>query len=146
MLNLLLSTLIEEAHQSKSCKLRLKDDLQTMKKSDKGVPKFSCDFKAICNQLVAMGRPVDDLKKLHWYLHGLSSSFSTFSTTQLPLSPFPIFDECYEIFVRSLESTPPSGSTIVAFTTFHSFKPGSNLGGHGEGRSSGGCGRGGRNN
>ncbi|KAF5472860.1 hypothetical protein F2P56_009531, partial [Juglans regia] len=87
VLSLLLSTLTEEAmssvvglptsravwsrlentfsHRSKSRELRLKDDLQTMKKNDKSVLEFSRDIKAICDQLAAMGRLVDDLHKLH---------------------------------------------------------------------------------
>ncbi|KAF5470241.1 hypothetical protein F2P56_010766 [Juglans regia] len=136
------------SHRSKSREIQLKDDLQTMKKNDKTVPEFSRDFKTVCDQLAAMGRPVDDLDKLHWYLRGLGSSFSIFSTTQLSLSPLPIFDdvvpkaESYEIFVRSLESTPPLGSTAAAFTTSRIFKPASHAGGRGECRSS----RGGQNN
>ncbi|KAF5469540.1 hypothetical protein F2P56_013604 [Juglans regia] len=41
-----------------------------MKKNDKSVPEFSRDFKAICDQLTAMGRPVDDLDKLHCFKSG----------------------------------------------------------------------------
>lgn len=68
-------------HKSNSRELRLIYDLQTMKKGDNGIPEFSRDFKAVCDQHAAMGRPVNDLNKFYWYLHGLGSSSSTFFTT-----------------------------------------------------------------
>src|SRR5436190_16461865 len=89
VLSLLLSTLTEESmsvvvglstsrdvwsrlettfsHRSKSRELRLRDELQTMKKHDKSLSDFSRDFKAICEQLAATGRPIDDLDKVHWF-------------------------------------------------------------------------------
>ena len=104
VLSLLLSTLTEESmsvvvglstsrdvwfrlettfsHKSKSRELRLRDELQTMKKHDKSLSDFSREFRALCDQLAAMGRPIDDLDKVHWFLRGLGSSFSTFSTNQ----------------------------------------------------------------
>lgn len=71
-----------------------------------------------------MGRPVDDLDKLHWYLCGFGSEFSIISTTQLSISPLPSFTkivpkaENYEIFVQSLESSSYTSSP-AAFTTSH---------------------------
>ena len=78
-------------HRSRSRELRLKDELQHMKKDARTVVEYSHEFKSVCDQLAAMGRPVDDLDKIHWYLRGLGSSFSTFSTTQLSLSSLPSF-------------------------------------------------------
>uniref|UniRef100_A0A2N9HI66 Uncharacterized protein n=1 Tax=Fagus sylvatica TaxID=28930 RepID=A0A2N9HI66_FAGSY len=109
------------SHRSKSRELRLKDELQHMKKDARTVVEYSHEFKSVCDQLAAMGRPVDDLDKIHWYLRGLGSSFSTFSTTQLSLSSLPSFTEIvpmaesYENFVKSLE-LPSTGSTSAAFT------------------------------
>ena len=127
VLSLLLSTLTEESmsvvvglstsrdvwsrlettfsHKSKSRELRLRDELQTMKKHDKSLSDFSREFKALCDQLAAMGRPIDDLDKVHWFLRGLGPSFSTFSTNQLSLAEIPLCDdvvtraENYEIFI-----------------------------------------------
>ena len=72
-------------HRSKSRELLFKDELQNMKKDTQFVVEYSHEFKSVCDQLAAMGRYVDDLDKIHWYLCGLGSSFSTFSTTQLSL-------------------------------------------------------------
>ena len=69
------------SHHSKSRELHFKDELQHMKKDTRSIVEYSREFKSICDQLAAMGRPVDDLNKIHWYLRGLGSAFSTFSTT-----------------------------------------------------------------
>ena len=74
------------SHRSLSHELRLKDDLQHMKKNSRSVVEFSREFKTTCDQLATMGKSVDDLGKLHWYLRGLGLDFST---TQLSLSLIP---------------------------------------------------------
>jgi len=56
-------------HHSKSRELRFKDELQDMKKDTRSVVEYSREFKSVCDQLATMGRPVDDLNKIHWYLH-----------------------------------------------------------------------------
>lgn len=81
-----------------------------LRRVKKNVPEFSQDFKAICDQHAAMRCPVDDLYKLHKYLHGFGSSFSFFSTVQLSLLPPDFVDimpkaESHEIFVQLLELT-----------------------------------------
>ena len=53
------------SHHSKARELRLKDDLQLMKRSTKPVAKYACAFKKICDQLHAIGRPVEDIDKVH---------------------------------------------------------------------------------
>src|SRR2546430_14403696 len=125
------------SHKSKSRDLRLCDELQTMKKHDKSLSDFSREFKAICDQLAAMGRPIDDLDKVHWFLRGFGPSFSTFFTNQLSLAEIPTYDdvvtraENYEIFIRSMESTPSSGSSTAAFTASRGLQPGSQSGNRG---------------
>jgi hypothetical protein len=122
------------SHRSKSRELRLKDELQHIKKDAKTIVEYSHEFKSVCDQLATMGCPVDDLDKIHWYLRGLGSSFSTFSTTQLSLSSLPSFTEIvpmaesYENFVKSLE-LPSTGSTSAAFTASCSNKSASACGG-----------------
>ena len=67
-------------HQSKARELRLKDDLQLMKRGTKPVAEYARAIKKICDQLHAIGRPVEDIDKLHWFLRGLGTEFSAFST------------------------------------------------------------------
>ena len=50
---------------SKTCELRIKDDLQLIKRGTWSVTEYSCSFKALCNQLTAIGRSVDDTDKVH---------------------------------------------------------------------------------
>ena len=44
---------------------------------------FSQLFKGLCNQLVAIGRPIDDLEKIHWFLRALGPDYKIFSTIML---------------------------------------------------------------
>ncbi|KAG6779791.1 hypothetical protein POTOM_016191 [Populus tomentosa] len=141
LLSLLLSSLTEEAmaeavglstsrevwtalettfsHRSKAREIRLKDDLQLMKRGTHPVTVYARAFKALCDQLHAIGRPVDETDKVHWFLRGLGSDFSTFSTAHMAQTFLPCFTdlvskaESFEIFQQSLEtSTPP----VAAFT------------------------------
>ncbi|RVW33283.1 Retrovirus-related Pol polyprotein from transposon RE1 [Vitis vinifera] len=106
-------------HHSKARELRLKDDLQLMKRGTKPVAEYARTFKTLCNQLHAIGRPVEDTDKVHWFLRGLGTDFSSFSTAQMSLTPLPYFAdlvskaESFELFQRSLESSEP---TTAAFT------------------------------
>ena len=107
------------SHHSKARELRLKDDLQLIKRGTKPVAEYARAFKKICDQLHAIGRRVEDIDKVHWFLRGLGTKFSAFSTTQMALTPMPCFAdlvskaESFELFQRSLES---SDSTPTAFT------------------------------
>lgn len=98
-----------------------------MKKDARTVVEYSHEFKSVYDQLAAMGRSMNYLNKIHWYLCGIGSTFSTFSTTQLSLSPLPSFTdnvplaESYENFVKSLE-LPSTGSTSNAFTVSRNNK------------------------
>ncbi|KZV37213.1 hypothetical protein F511_04632, partial [Dorcoceras hygrometricum] len=65
-------------HRFKSRELRLKDDLQLMKKVNRTVFEYGRQFKSLCDQPAAVGRLIDETDKSHWFLCGLVSSFSSF--------------------------------------------------------------------
>jgi hypothetical protein len=141
LLSLLLSSLTEEAmaeaiglstsrevwtalentfsHRSKAREICLKDDLQLMKRGTRPVIAYTRAFKALCDQLHAIDRPVDGTNKVHWFLRGLGPDFSSFSTAQMAQTPLPCFPdlvskaENFELFQKSLESSVPSA---IAFT------------------------------
>ena len=102
--------------------MRLKDDLQLMKRGTRPVIAYAHAFKALCDQIHAIGRPVDGTNKVHWFLRGLRPDFSNFSTAQMAQTPLPCFSdlvskaESFELFQKSLESPTPS---TVAFTASH---------------------------
>ncbi|KZV13999.1 hypothetical protein F511_44646, partial [Dorcoceras hygrometricum] len=60
------------SHRSKSCELRLKDDLQLMKKGNRSVSEYGRQFKSLCDQLAAIGRPVDERIKPIGFFAGLA--------------------------------------------------------------------------
>ncbi|KAJ0024683.1 hypothetical protein Pint_06793 [Pistacia integerrima] len=51
------------SHRSKTRELQLKEELQLMQRGSKSVAEFSHLFKGICDQLAAIGRPIDNLDK-----------------------------------------------------------------------------------
>ena len=111
------------SHCSKAREIRLKDDLQLMKRSTYPVTAYARAFKALCDQLHAIGRPVDGTDKVHWFLHGLGLDFSSFSTAQMAQTPLPCFfdlvsrAESFELFQKSLETSVPSAAAFIANRT-----------------------------
>jgi len=71
------------SNRSKTRELQLKDELQLMQRGSKSVAEFSRLFKGLCDQLAAIGRPIDDLDKVHWFLRALGPDYKIFSTTML---------------------------------------------------------------
>ena len=96
------------SHRSKTRELQLNDELQLMQRGSKSVVEFSRLFKGICDQLAAIGRPIDDLDKVHWFLRALGPYYKIFSITmlfQLLLHSFAdivLKALSHEIFERSL--------------------------------------------
>lgn len=120
------------SHCSKTCELHLKDELQLIKRGTHIVSEYSHYFKALCDQLSAMGHPIADMDKSHWFLRGLGGDFSIFSIAQMSLTPLPAFTnlvskaESFAIFQKSLEQSP------IAPAEFNDT--------HGSSSNSGGCG------
>ena len=110
------------SHRSKAREMCLKDDLQLMKRGTRPVTTYTRAFKASCDQLHAIGCPVDGTDKVHWFLCGLGPDFSSFSTVQMAQTHLPCFPdlmskaESFKLFQKSLESPTPSA---VAFTASH---------------------------
>ncbi|KAF5462652.1 hypothetical protein F2P56_018640 [Juglans regia] len=107
------------SHKSKVRELQIKDELHLMKRGSRSVSKYSRVFKSHCDQLSAMGRPVEDTDKVHWYLHGLGHEFSTFSTTQLSLTPIPSFKdvvpkaESFDLFSKSIDNNAGASAYVA---------------------------------
>ncbi|KAL9993023.1 putative transcription factor interactor and regulator CCHC(Zn) family [Helianthus debilis subsp. tardiflorus] len=98
----------------------LRDNLRALKKGDKSVADYGREFKSICDQLHAVGHPVDSMDQLHWFLCGLGKAFESFSTTIRSSRPVPNFAdllasaESHEFFVKNLSSE--GISSTVAFS------------------------------
>ena len=94
-----------------------------MRCGTQSVPEYVRAFKALCDQLHAIGRPVDDTDKVHWFFHGLGSAFTSFYTTQMAQTPLPSFPdlvpkaESFELFQKSLDNHDPPTTAFTA--TYH---------------------------
>ncbi|KAL8493500.1 hypothetical protein ACS0TY_024640 [Phlomoides rotata] len=93
---------------SKARELRIRDELQFLKKGARSVTEYGSTFKNLCDQLSAMGRPLDATDQSHWFLHGLGSEFQSFSATYITMDSLPSFHtllslvESYDLFARSM--------------------------------------------
>ncbi|KAJ9555163.1 hypothetical protein OSB04_009777 [Centaurea solstitialis] len=107
------------SHDSVERMQTLRDSLRTLQKGNSSVVDYGRKFKTICDQLSAIGHPVDDMDKSHWFLCGLGPSFETFSTTQRVVKPSPAFRdllsqaEGHELFLQSIHG---SSAPQAAFT------------------------------
>lgn len=135
LLNLLLSSLTEEAmaevmglttsravglalknsfsHRSKAREIHLKDYLQLMKRCTHTVTEYARTFKSLCNQLHAIGWPVDGTNKSHWFLQGLGSNFTTFFHCTNDPNPLPSFADLVSKFESLSFSRYPLNNRLL---------------------------------
>ncbi|KAL5782263.1 hypothetical protein ACOSP7_007292 [Xanthoceras sorbifolium] len=94
-----------------------------MKCGTRSVTVYARAFKALCDQLHAIGRPIDATDKVHWFLRGLGPDFSSFSTAQIAQASLPCFSdlvskaENFELFQKSLETPASSAAAFTAHRT-----------------------------
>ncbi|KAK9054306.1 hypothetical protein SSX86_025384 [Deinandra increscens subsp. villosa] len=96
----------------------LKDQLNSITKGTQSVAEFGRRFKALVDQLAAIGHPMSETDKTHSYYRGLGPSFENFSIAlkaaqpNISLRELQARAENSEIFSRSIHGTQPS----VAFS------------------------------
>ena len=111
------------SHRSKTRELQLKDELQLTHHGSQSIAKFSRTFKGLYDQLAAIGRPIDDTDKVHWYLRALGPDYKIFSTTMMSQLPLPSFAEIvskalsHEIFERSVSHSSSNFAYFVQQTS-----------------------------
>lgn len=106
-------TALEQAYSNASVERihSLRDSLRLIKKGTSSVTEYSRRFKTLCDQLAAIGHPVDEMDRLHWYLCGLGPAYEVFSTTIRTTRSSPKFRdlvaqaESQELFIQSLHGT-----------------------------------------
>ncbi|KAF3785109.1 hypothetical protein EJ110_NYTH29082 [Nymphaea thermarum] len=78
------------ARESKDREIMLTRKLQLFRKQDKPVTEYVTGFKAICDELAAIGKPLTDDDKVFWLVNGLGSGYESFMTSILkpPVPPY----------------------------------------------------------
>nr|CAN61640.1 hypothetical protein VITISV_021909 [Vitis vinifera] len=95
----------------------------TEESMSESIVEFSSTFKGLCDQLAAIGRPIDDTDKVHWYLCALGPDYKIFSTTMMSQLPLPSFAEIvpkalsHEIFERSVSHSSSNSAYFVQQTS-----------------------------
>lgn len=108
------------SHDSVERMQNLRDSLRQLQKGTLSVSDYGRKFKSLCDQLAAIGHPVDDLDKSHWFLCGLGPSFETFSTAQRAIKPRPSFRdllsqaEGHDLFLKSMHGSSTPQAAFVA--------------------------------
>ncbi|KAF8414003.1 hypothetical protein HHK36_002001 [Tetracentron sinense] len=111
------------SHRSKTRELQLKDELQLMQRGSQSIAEFSRTFKGLSDQLAAIGRPIDDTDKVHWYLRALGPDYKIFSTTMMSQLPLPSFAEIvpkalsHEIFELLVSHSSSNSAYFVQQTS-----------------------------
>lgn len=89
------------------------------------VSEYGLKFKAIADQLTAIGRGVDETDKAHWFLRCLGPFFSAFSASQMAIKPFPNFlellprAESFALFLNSMDRGSAPAAAFSAQTAPH---------------------------
>jgi hypothetical protein len=78
------------ARVSPDRRLALKHRLTTITRGTDTLAEYLQRFKAVCDDLAAIGKPVPDHKKSWWFLNGLGKGYEMFTTTMLrpPVPPY----------------------------------------------------------
>ncbi|CAH9069058.1 unnamed protein product [Cuscuta europaea] len=114
------------SHDSVERMQSLRDSLRHLQKGNLSVSDYGRQFKHICDKLAAIGHPVDENDKFHWFLCGLGSTFETFSIAQRTHTPRPSFRgllaqaESHELFLKNMH---PTNVPQAAFTANHHRGP-----------------------
>ncbi|KAI3510913.1 hypothetical protein L1887_18051 [Cichorium endivia] len=112
---------LEEAfsHSSIERVQTLRDQLRQFSKGSSTIAEFGRRFRNVCDQLSAVGHPVTESDKVHYFLCALGPSFESFSTVIRASRSMPTLRdllaqaESHELFLRSLHGT---ASPLAAFT------------------------------
>ncbi|GKU96384.1 hypothetical protein SLEP1_g9625 [Rubroshorea leprosula] len=74
---------LEEAYpqDSQEREFNLTQAMTTLRKGNNSLTKYLTKFKAICDELAAMGKPVPDKTKAFWVLQELGQGYENFVTT-----------------------------------------------------------------
>lgn len=135
---------------SVSREFSLRRSLQLLVKKDKPVASYCREFKAICDALSAIGKPIDESMKIFGFLNGLGREFDPITTviqSSLTKFPAPTFNDVvtevqgFDLKLKSYEDAP-AVNTHMAFNS-QNVGPGYNPNYRGRGRSGQYRGRGG---
>lgn len=109
---------------SLSREFSLRRNLQLISKKGRTLAEYSRDFKAICDSLSSIGKPVDESMKISGFLNGLSREYDPVTTViQNTLSKFPpptFYDVVSE--VQAYDTKLKSYDESAAIATHQAFQ------------------------
>nr|CAD1837421.1 unnamed protein product [Ananas comosus var. bracteatus] len=103
------------SQNSQAREFELLSKLQYMKKGMSSLSEYLREFKSICDQLNAIGKPVSDQSKVFWLLSGLGPQYESFATAMLK-PPVPSYSDLipllqsHELRNKGHESNPTNHS------------------------------------
>lgn len=85
---------------TKENEINISETLHCLKKGDLPLEEYIKRFKALCDKLAAMKKPLDDLSKCSLQLEDWGNKYKEFRTAMLSKTPYPTFNQ----FVLSLKA------------------------------------------
>lgn len=82
---------LEGVYSSASRQHQLQEELLSLRRGSSSMEEYGKKFKFLCDQFSAIGPPMDETDKSHWFLSGLGVHCASFMDTRLALSPIPAF-------------------------------------------------------
>lgn len=122
------------AQDSQARKFELGTKLSKMEEKGRSINEYPREFKKVCDELNAIGKPMDDKAKVFHLLTGLGPEYKMFRTTMLRL-PLPSFKELlpmlkgHEVIDGDEKSEISSNTSMAFYSQNHgdqkgkSFKP-----------------------
>ncbi|GFP94834.1 uncharacterized mitochondrial protein atmg00810 [Phtheirospermum japonicum] len=120
---------LESVYASASRSHQLREELLSLRRGDLSVEDYGKKFKHLCDQLQAIGRPIDVDDKRHWFLRGLGVQFAGFVDTRMAISPvLPLRDLLhqalqFDMMLKSMESSSPSPAFSAVRQNFQMAAP-----------------------
>lgn len=108
---------------------QLREELLSLHKGDLFVKEYGRMFKGLCDQLSAIGRPIDGADKSHWFLRGLGVQFASFTDTRMALAIISGFRDMlhqarqFELMIRAIEGNWSSNAAFTALSGVTSSGP-----------------------
>lgn len=79
------------SHSTASRINQLREELLSLHRGSLSVKDYDSRFKGLCDQLSAVGKPVDETDKSHWFLRGLGAAFANFANAHMWMQLIPSF-------------------------------------------------------
>lgn len=83
------------------------------------MPDYGKEFKSLCDQLSAIGKPVEESDKSYWFLRSFGPNFANFVDTRMSKTLVPPFKDLlhqaiqFDLMKKAIEGSAPAPMAFV---------------------------------